>query len=96
MLVCRHRLSASVMGDVESTIGDCVALDPAVEVLLDCACFAFFLFDDGWVSSEDALCFSVCADFGVGRAEETEAVRVVREDDAVVKPLLDVVVIDCT
>jgi len=35
------------MGDVESTIGDCVALDPAVEALLDGACFAFFPFDDG-------------------------------------------------
>jgi len=50
MLVCRHRLSASVMGDVESTFGDCAALDPAVEVLLHGACFVFFPFDDGWVS----------------------------------------------
>jgi len=96
MLVCRHRLSASVMGDVESTIGDCVALDPAVEALLDGACFAFFPFDDGWVSSKDALCFSRFADSGGGRTEDTEALRVEKEDGVVAKLLLDVVVIDCT
>ena len=84
------------MDDVESTIGDCVALDPAVEALLNGACFTFFTFDDGWASSKDALCFSRFADPGGGRAEDTEALRVEKENGVVVKLLLDLVVIDCT
>ena len=84
------------MDDVKSTIRDCVVLDPAIEASLDGARFAFFPPDGGWASSDDALCFSEFADSGGRRAEDTEALRVEKEDGVVAKLLLDVVVIDCT